>query len=417
MTAILVPFIALYTAVLTLMMGIGLLNTFLSLRMTLEGYSTQTTGLVLTAYYVGLILGNFLCYSLIRRVGHIRAFAAFAAMTTTMIMLHGLFMSPLSWALLRFITGVVTFGLYTVIESWLNECTPANARGRVFSIYLVMCYLGISIGQQLLRAGDPLDHTLFLISGLFVALCIVPIAVTRSIHPELPGLGHFRMGRLIRKAPVGVMGCLAAGLINSSVYAMGPVFGHLIHLSVSQISVFMSACILGGLLLQWPVGIISDRFDRAFVLFFLALILALFCPVVILAAGISYPALIAAITCFGGLVFAIYPVSVARTYDLFGSKESVQVSSALIFAYGLGAAAGPALSSGVMALSGKPHGFFLYIAAVSTLYAGITLFLKKTERIQVVPVDKQVDFMALRSTSTVAVHQDPRTQPMDGNNP
>ena len=226
-----------------------------------------------------------------------------------------------------------------------------------------------------------MGQTLFLIAGLFVALCIVPIAVTRSIHPELPHMGHFQIRRLIRRAPVGVMGCFAAGLINSSVYSMAPVFGHLIHLDV---------------------------------LVFLAMTMALFCPVVILASRGDFRLLVLAMAGFGGLVFSIYPVAVARTYDLFGSEEIVKVSSALLLSYGVGAAAGPALSSGVMEVSGNPYGFFLYIAAISGLFAAVTFFLRKTERIEVVPVEEQVDFMILRNTSPVAIHLDPRTEPVDG---
>ena len=153
MTSILKPFIALYAAMLLVAMSLGLLATFLSLRLTLEGFSTQITGIILTSYFIGSVVGTFYCNRLIRSIGHIRSFSVFAAMATAMVMLHGCYMSAVAWAVFRFFCGIATIGLFMVIESWLNECTPPQTRGRVFSIYMVMCYLGGSVGQQLLNLG------------------------------------------------------------------------------------------------------------------------------------------------------------------------------------------------------------------------------------------------------------------------
>ncbi len=180
MTAILKPFIALYTAMLFVAMSLGLLTTFLGLRLTFEGISTQVTGVILTCYFIGTIVGNFYCSRIIRNVGHIRAFTAFAALATAMIMLHGYYISVLAWALFRFFTGIAAIGLFMVIESWLNECTQPQARGRVFSIYMVVNYLGGGIGQQFLNFGGTKDQTLFFVIGFLLVFCNDNHSIGRS---------------------------------------------------------------------------------------------------------------------------------------------------------------------------------------------------------------------------------------------
>ncbi|MCK5348980.1 MAG: MFS transporter, partial [Desulfobacula sp.] len=253
MASILKPFVALYIAALLLVMGLGLLATFLSLRLIVEGFSTQITGIILTSYFIGAVVGTFYCSRLIRSVGHIRSFTAFAALATAMIMLHGCYISAVAWAVFRFFSGIATIGLFMVIESWLNECTQPQARGRVFSIYMVMCYLGSSIGQQLLNLGEIKDQTLFFVIGFLLVSCTIPVAITHSIHPEMPEVEPVRLKSIFQKAPMGMLGCFTAGLMNSSFYTMGPVFCHQINLTVSQLSYFMTITVLGGLLFQWPL--------------------------------------------------------------------------------------------------------------------------------------------------------------------
>ncbi|HIJ54615.1 MAG TPA: MFS transporter [Deltaproteobacteria bacterium] len=406
----LLSFAALFTAVFSLMMGIGLLGTHLSLRMTIEGFSTQVTGLILSGYFFGLVSGSFLCHRLIQQVGHIRSFAAFAAVTTAIVMLHGLYISAIAWGILRFLTGMATMGLYMVIESWLNECTVPEKRGRIFSIYMVLAYLGIGIGQQLLNVGDVRGQSLFFVVGLLLVLCLVPVAVTRSIHPQLPETTRFNLIALFKRAPMGMLGCLIAGLINSAFYSMGPVFGNQIGLNVSDLSWFMTATILGGILFQWPVGIIADRFDRGYVLSILEALITIISILILLSAGGPFIRLLVAMGIFGGLIFTIYPVSVARTHDLFEAKDIIPVSSALLLSYGIGASIGPIAASGFMGLSKSPYGFFIYCALVSGMFAIAGYYLRRKEKISVVPVEEHVNFRPMRSTSPVAMVIDPRVE-------
>lgn len=409
MVSTLISFSALFLANLTLMTGLGLLGTFLSIRLTVEGYASQTIGLVMGAYFLGLILGSVVCQRLILRVGHIRSFAAFAAVTTSIAMLHGLCLSPLAWAVFRLLSGVAAIGLTMVIESWLNECTETHARGRVFSIYLVSTYLGITIGQQFINVYEITSDKLFFVAGILLALSLVPVAVTHSISPRLPTMERVRFSELFRRSPVGMLGCLTAGLINGAFYALGPVFALKIGLTISQVSWFMTAAIFGGLVLQWPVGLVSDRFDRTKVLATLGVLLAIVSSGVIMIAHASYPGFLMGMGLFGGVIFTIYPVAVARAHDLFEPGEIIPVSSGLLLAFSIGATAGPVAASSAMAATGTPYGFFGYGIVIGLVYAFVTFYLRRKESVAIIPVEEQVDFVPMKETSTVAMMFDPRT--------
>lgn len=395
-------FLSLYAGTFLLLAGIGLMGTYLPLSLTIEGFSTSVVGYVMASFYLGMFVGAFYCHRLIKGVGHIRSFAAFAAMMTAIAMLHGLYMTPLFWGILRFLAGVCSIGLFMTIESWLNECAGPQFRGRAMSIYMVMNYLGLSAGQQLLNIGGVQGQRLFFIAGLVFALCLVPVVVTHSMHPELPEFERFNVLELFRKSPIGMLGSLTSGMINGAFFSIGPVFCHQIGLTVSELSLVMTLTICGGLVMQWPVGSFSDRFDRSYVLAFMGFLITSACIVIILTAGKAILGLQIAMLCFGGFIFTIYPLSVARAHDLFEKKDIVPVSSALLLFYGVGATAGPVLASSCMTLMQTAYGFFVYCALVAFLYTFITLYLRGKEIIKIVPIADNAPFVPMTDASPVA---------------
>ncbi|MBW2436372.1 MAG: MFS transporter [Deltaproteobacteria bacterium] len=409
MLSTLLSFGALFASALFFLMGGGVLFTQLSLRMTQEGFSTLTIGMTLACYFLGLMIGYFLCHRLIERVGHIRSFAVFAAATTIIIILHGMFISALFWAILRFFNGITVFGLFMVVESWLNECSHSHIRGRVFSIYMTLTYMGIGIGQQLLNLGDDGGQQLFWIAALLFSLSLIPVSVTRSVHPELPQPTRYRFKALFQTVPLGMLGCFAAGLVNSAFFSMAPVFGTKVGLSVFQLSWFMSTTVVGGFAVQWLIGIISDRFDRTLVLGIIACFVALLSLSMAMNTGISYTWLLFEMAIFGGLIFAVYPLAVARANDVFEGKEAVAVSSALLLCYSIGAIFGPVLASVTMTLLETPYGLFFYWSAVAGLFAVMALYLRHKERIAIIQPAEQVNFAPMRNTSSVAMVLDPRS--------
>ena len=312
-------------------------------------------------------------------------------------------------AILRFFSGIANFGLFMVIESWLNECTQNQTRGRVFSIYMTLTYMGIGIGQQILNFGDVGGQDLFLIAALLFSFSLIPVSTTRSVHPELPQPTRYTFKALFQVVPLAMLGCFAAGLVNSAFFSMAPVFGTKIGLSVFQLSWLMTTTVIGGFAVQWIIGIVSDRFDRTIILIVVPCLVALFSLVIMINNGISYYRLLIEMVIFGGLIFAVYPVAVARANDVFEGKDAVGVSSALLLCYSIGAVFGPILSSIIMTLLNTPYGLYVYWSLVSGVFAVITIYLKHKEKITIIEPAEQVNFVPMKNTSSVAMTMDPRT--------
>ncbi|MCG8636899.1 MAG: MFS transporter [Desulfobacterales bacterium] len=408
---VLKPFLSLYSAVFFFLTALGLLSTFLSLRLTMAGVGVQTTGLVLTVYYLGLTVGTFCCGGMIRQVGHIRAFTAFSAVSTAVVLVHGLYLSVPLWMVLRFTSGVANMGCFMVIESWLNACGDPKARGRIFSIYMIMTYLGGTLGQKVLGMADVESHTLYLVVGIFMVMSIVPVAMTRAIHPELPKREGIRFVAVCKKAPIGMTGSFVSGVLISAFYAMGPVFAHDINLDVSQLSWYMTLSIIGGLIFQWPIGSLSDRFDRTLIIPGIGTVLCLISLFITFAGHDNVEMILGAMVFFGGFLFTIYPVAVARAHDMFEAEDVVKVSSALLVTYGVGAIIGPMAASTVITWTGNPYGLYYYFIGGSAGFVLLSLVWRKLEIAEIVPAEEQSEFFIMKQTSNVAIHMDPRLEP------
>jgi MFS family permease len=296
-----------------------------------------------------------------------------------------------------------------VIESWLNECSESDFRGRVFAIYMTLSYTGIAIGQQLLNFGDIQGQVLFTIAGIVLSLSLVPVAATRGVHPRLPEIRPYHFMVIFRKAPLGMLGCLAAGLTNSAFYTLTPVFCTNIGLTLRQLSLIMSLTVFCGLAAQWLVGTVSDRFDRTLVLAVVAVALTGVSALMFLAGYSSFKALAFGMGIFGAFVFAIYPLAVARAHDVFGGQDVVAVSASLLFAYSIGACVSPLIASGVMSILGSPFGLFAFWAVIGGTLAVLTLYLRQHENVAVIPVEDQVVFVPMKSSSPVIMALEPMT--------
>ena len=372
-------FLALFSATLTLMLGSGLLGTLLSLRMSHEGFTDPLIGVVMAGFYVGLIIGPFICPGIVRRAGHIRAFAVFAAVNTAAALFYPLWISASFWFFCRILTGIAMMGLYMVVESWLNDRTEPRMRGRVFSVYMAMTFLGLGFGQLLLNLGQVDGSNLFLVAGILLVLCLVPVAMTRTISPELPEMAAVRPRAMFRRAPIGFGGALAAGIIASAFYSLAPVFAIRSGLEINMVAYFMGVTILSGFCLQWPVGNLSDRFDRLRVLGGLALLASLAAALITLLADRSLVFLLATAAAFGGLAFTLYPVAVAHTNDRVENHELMSASTLLIFSYGLGACLGPIMGAVAMNRLG-PSGLYMFIALSAWLFGVGVVIAQRQEK-------------------------------------
>ena len=354
-----------------LLLGNGMISTLLGIRSKLEGFSTEITGVIMTGFSIGLLLGALYAVRVVAAVGHIRAFAAFVSIMSVAVLAHVLFINPLSWFVLRVIAGFCMAGMVMVVESWVNERATNKNRGQILSVYMMSNYLGAGIGQFLLLAGDPAQFQLFILASMVYSFALVPVLLTRSSAPRPSSPQRMKFKALFAISPVGVLGTICAGMSNSSLNGMGAVFAKEIGLSIVEVTTFMAAAILSGMLLQFPIGHFSDKYDRRTVLILASTAAALAAFGVIWATGQSVAILFISASMYGAICYTIFPLSTSQVNDLAPPDKLVQVSAGLIIAYSIGASIGPTLAAQVMAAFG-PKGLFYFLIGVNVVLITVT---------------------------------------------
>ncbi|MGD2127850.1 MAG: MFS transporter [Lysobacterales bacterium] len=368
MIRILTPVAPLLLGVAILLTGQGLQGTLLPVRANLEGFSTLSIGLMGGAYFFGFTLGCLRGSALLRRVGHVRVFAAMTAAASAVPLLHGLWLESWLWWMLRMVTGFCFAVLYVVIESWLNEQSTNETRGAVFSAYTLITLTVLAAGQQMLLLYDPHQLSLFAVASAVVSLAAIPVVLSASPTPKQETEPvRLDLRRLFRISPAGTLGCLASGLANGSFWALAPVFVAGYSTDVSLAAWFMTSAVLGGAIGQWPLGLWSDRVDRRWVIATAALLGALVGLAIFLTLEVDTPLMLMVLGgCWGAVAFPIYSISVAHTNDHARPGEYVMISSGLLFMYGVGAIIGPFIAPAAMRLLGS-GGLYLYAAAIHLL--------------------------------------------------
>jgi len=382
-----------------LMLGNGVLGTLVALRLAEAGAGAVLIGLVSAAYFSGLTLGSLQGFRLIRRVGHIRAFAIFASVLSAASLGHAVFAGAGAWAALRLVEGFCVAGTYMCVESWLNDVADNRSRGRVLSIYMATLYAAMAAGQQLLLLDQPGRLTLFVVIGMLLSVSLVPISLARATPPTLPDVVSLGLPKLYRASPLGVAGTFLSGCLLGAIYGLAPVFAARSGFGTAGTAAFMTAIVLGGMILQWPLGRLSDVFDRRTVIIVTAAALAIVSLGTFLAAGGNDWILLAFAIVFGGLAFGIYPLCAAHTNDHVAKADLVAASGGLILVNSVGSILGPIAASGVMAPTG-PGGLFLFTALVALAAAGFGLW--RTRVRPHLPSAAQGAFRALPSTTPVA---------------
>ena len=363
MWSLIAPISSLLGGVALLLLGNGLLNTLLTLRGVAEGYSTSMLGLIMSGYFVGFLLGTWLAIPLVHRVGHIRAFAFCAALAAITALLHVLIVDPWVWLGLRVLYGLALVSLYMVIESWLNAQVPNDKRGQVFAVYMAVNLGALAAAQQLLNLASPNDFVLFVLAAMLISAAL--------IQPSVPDTLHTNLRQIVGIAPLALAAAGLSGLALGAFWGMAPVYASLNGFDATGVGLLMSSTILGGALLQWPIGIYSDKHDRRLVLFWvvaLAVVVAVLMS--LLPAG---RLLLGLMFIWGGLAFAIYPIAVAQLIDQLHSDEILAGSSSLLMVNGIGSVCGPLLAGLLMQHLGA-QALPLYFAATLGLLAAYTLY-------------------------------------------
>lgn len=358
-------FKSLYFATLLMLLGSGLLSTYLALHVA-ERADGIWVGALMTGFYLGLVLGGKLGHRLIARVGHIRTYVASAGIVTAAVLLHGLTESLPAWLSLRVVVGLGMMSMYMVVESWLNEQSTSDERGMVFSGYMMASYLGMVLGQLVLAAMPDLNINLLLFVALCFALCLVPVALTRRIHPEPLHPAPLEPRYFLQRVPLSMLTSIVAGAMVGAFYGLAPLYASRIGLPTQMIGFFMATCIVAGLLVQGPLGWLSDRLDRptlirvgSALLMLIALPQAIFTdlPIVFVFIGGS-------LSCM--LLFSLYPLAVAFANDNIEAEKRVSLTAVLLTTFGIGASISPLLI-GVLMKSFGPNMLYVSLSLFAML--------------------------------------------------
>lgn len=370
------------STLLALLLGFGLMQmgntlqgTLLSIRGGIESFSPAQIGAVGAGFWVGIVIGSFYCGKLIQSVGHIRAFLALGAIASTAPLLHLLVMDPIAWVVARTVTGFCFAGLFIVVESWLNSAATDETRGQILSIYAMTGLLAGIVGQLLLPATNPAGFRPFCIVAIIIAFALVPIALTRTVAPTHEGGGiRISLRRLYQQSPFGLVAASLCGVTTSAFFTLGPIFAQRGGLDNAGVAAFMAFGTLGGFLMAWPVGWLSDRFDRRFVIIGAAITAAaaLLAMIKLLPEEPSRWLVYLCVAIFGGTIVPTYSVVMAHVNDAVGEGEFVAASGGLLIMQGVGAAAGPLLAG--LAMSASEHGLSYTLIAAQALMAAFGVY-------------------------------------------
>ena len=407
MTTTLRQLAALLLSTAILFTGNGLTNTLLPVRAEIEAFSTLEIGLLGTVYFAGFILGCLNVPLVVRRVGHIRTFATLSGVIAATALAHVLVVDPIAWGVLRFLVGFAFAGLYVVIESWLNDRAGPTNRGAIMSAYTFISLCVLMAGQFLLTAYDPAGFEPFALIAILIAIALVPVSLTKAPEPPRPATIGLDILGLWRLSPVGFVGCLSVGLVNGSFWSLGPVFASRSGLDIDGLVYFVAGATLAGAILQWPLGLISDRIDRRFVIVGATICAAASGVLLSSWAEPSSTILIGLSAAFGGFAMPLYALSVAHANDKAEATRFVATAGGLLLVYGLGATLGPLIASALMDHYGS-GGLFLFTTSV---HAALALFTVTRIALSRRPVqEERSGFVAVPRTSPTLYELDPRSE-------
>lgn len=381
-----------------LMIGDGLQGTLLAVRADLEGFSTMTTGIIMSSFYLGFLIGSILTPKIVVSVGHIRVFAALAALASAAILVHALYISTAIWIGLRLISGFCLAGLYVVAESWLNDKATNETRGQILSLYMIVTYLGVAIGQLLLNYADPSGFPLFILVSVLISVAVTPLLLSASATLDNEESSHLSLLELMKISPVGSSGMFVIGFVSAAFFSVAPVYAKRIGLDLEIVSYFMAVSVVGTIIMQWPIGYLSDRFDRRRVIVVITFLAAMSAMACALIPTTSVPLLLVCVALFGGLTLPVYSLCVAYTNDLLDPSQMVAASGSLVLISGIGAVLGPITVSTLMAYLGTNY-FFLSLGLILVLMTLLGLLRRKSKRHASKTSDSVVIPSAYRYTS------------------
>ncbi len=410
MRAQFVPILSLLISTFLLMAGAGLAGIVLPVRGSIEGWSNWEIGLLGTGYAIAFTLGCLIAPRIVRRAGHVRTFCSLAALLAITALLHGLFVHPLTWILIRGMAGFALAGSYMVIESWLNERVTNETRGRIFSLYMIVSMTAMMTGQFIMPLSDPALTVPFMVCAIFFAAAVIPNALSRQAHPKPLTQVKLDLPAIFRNSPAAVVGVFMGGILAGAWTNMAPVFGNEIGFSTAEIATLLVVTMAGGAVFQFPLGRLSDRLDRRLVMTVAGAVGVVVATLAIGLSSTQASVVFALAFCLGGVIYPAYSLSVAHANDYADAADFVKVSGGLLIVYGFGTMIGPLLAAWLMEAQG-PMGIFIATGSAHALFAAYALW--RTFRRQAVPAEEREDFRNLplaRTQTPATLALDPRAE-------
>ncbi|HLJ39223.1 MAG TPA: MFS transporter [Steroidobacteraceae bacterium] len=380
-----------------LMLGAGLLSTLLGVRATSEAFPTSVTGLIMSCYYVGYLVGTRLAPRLLRRVGPVRVFATLAALASVAVLVHGAWVHPGPWALMRLLSGICFAGIYVVAESWLNHRASATNRGQLLAIYMLVLYVGLGAAQFLLVLSNPQSTEPFMLVSALISVAMVPIVASAEevAVPAMPG--RVRLRDLYRNSPLGVVAVAVSGMVSSIVFSMGPVYARLSGFGIRGVAEFMAVTIFAAVLTQYPVGRLSDRMERRTLIATVCLLATIVAAAIEVFSPLPRVVFLLLTAMFSGAALTLYSQSVSHVNDKLDRSQMVAASSKILLINGTAAAFGPVITGGLMTAFGTRA----YFGTLGSLTAALTLFdLWRKMRRGPVPQSQKGAFINTRELAT-----------------
>jgi MFS family permease len=380
-----------------LMVGNGLNLAVLGVRVLDEGFGVATGGYVMSCYFAGFLIGPSIISGLLATVGHIRVFAGLASLASGAVLIHSISVVPITWALMRLVFGFCMAGLFIVLESWLNDASTPKTRGRTLAIYMVVSMGGLAIGQIIIAFVDTAGYTLFILASVLVSMSLVPVTLAATTDaPPVREAERLGLRELYDTVPTGLIGMLFTGMSIGVLFSLGAVYAGGVGFSPSRLAVFLALPTVGSLLMQWPIGLISDRLPRRGVIFFVALGAVAVCMAMALLPSDS-PLVLVGMFLLGGMTFPLYSLLLTYTLDWSAPGKAIGASSSLLRISGAGALIGPLVASSVMGSAGPTAFFWAMVASHSVIAAYVGYRIVSADAL---PMERQGKFVAFPARST-----------------
>ena len=373
----------------------------------------------MTGYYSGFLAGAYFAPKRIKNVGHVRMFAAFASIASIVVLLHSIFVNPLTWFILRVVTGISMVSIYTIAESWLNDRSSNKNRGSVLSIYMIVLYGSMAVGMFFLNFSSPINFQPFILISLFMSLALIPILLTKKKAPTFKKITGMSLSELYKVSPLGMIGSLFYGTAQSALFSLLAVYAASMNFTILEISIVTFLVAISGALSQWPIGKFSDTFDRRRVIIYTTFAAAFFALCAIFASGsMFYDGMLGSskkwfyifIVLFAFASLPMFAIIFAHTNDYIPKEKFVAAGAGLQFAFGLGAISGPFLCSMLMNAIG-PNGYFVFLIFFHGVIGVFGIYRMKIRDTQDNP-DSQ--FVPMPQTITpIGMELNPITEPID----